>query len=146
VVLRDIVDGTSNTILIGEEQYGSACRPNLRDLSNWEQVLRDIADGTSNTIFIGETDGFAVLDQSSRVRICASDGLTSIVDGTSNTIAVGESLCFDGLQIGARQQAAVTTPGTLALLLGAFVMLGISRRAHSGNKSAPLRAGLPADA
>lgn len=126
VRLPGITDGTSNTILFNELPYEDVCQPNLRDLLDWEQAFRDIADGTSNTILLGETDGLALLDATSRIDICASNA-TTIVDGTSNTIAVGESLCFSNLRIPSRE-VAVPAPGTFALLLGALLLSGVGRR------------------
>lgn len=63
--VQKIRDGTSNTILVGEDSRSSGA-----------PRLTDIKDGTSNTFFVGESTGAATR--------------AAIQDGTSNTILFAE--------------------------------------------------------
>jgi hypothetical protein len=82
--LSEITDGTSNTILVGEEtgRHGS--------VRAGDAPIQNISDGTSNTILVGEEAG-----RDGSVR--PGDAPTqNISDGTSNTILLGEETGRDG--------------------------------------------------
>lgn len=87
-----VSDGTSNTVLIGEQSRLSVCVDNATGSS----PLSDIADGTSNTIRFGESL-FLTLQVGSSLPY---QPIANIKDGTSNTIFIGESFsderCFAG--------------------------------------------------
>jgi len=87
-----VSDGTSNTVLIGEQSRLSVCVDNATGSS----PLSDIADGTSNTIQFGE-NLFLTLQVGSSLPY---QPIANIQDGTSNTIFIGENFsderCFAG--------------------------------------------------
>ncbi|MCW5964559.1 MAG: hypothetical protein KIT83_11020 [Bryobacterales bacterium] len=79
---QDIEDGTSNTLLFGE-------LPPTRERS---PDLGGIQDGTSNTILFGEGTPIDPRDFIYRLVIVYGSLPGQIQDGTSNTILIGESL------------------------------------------------------
>ncbi len=121
-----IVDGTSNTIQLGEQSSAVVCfrnvsspTPSIADGTSNTLLLTEsfglpftagqlfqygpiqqIADGTSNTIFLGEGGP--------SVSYCLSDvdllDPVPVADGTSNTIVVGENgifdICFNNILFG----------------------------------------------
>jgi hypothetical protein len=75
-------DGTSNTILFGENTRYTLCLPRT--------ITGGFADGTSNTIMFGENTG---------VRLRWTSRFGAVTDGTSNTISFSETSpleCFQG--------------------------------------------------
>ena len=82
--LSEITDGTSNTILVGEETgRDGSVRPG-------DAPAQSISDGTSNTILVGE-------ETAREGSVRAGDAPTqNISDGTSNTILVGEEAGREG--------------------------------------------------
>jgi hypothetical protein len=75
-------DGTSNTILFGENTGYTLCLPRT--------VTGGFTDGTSNTLLFGENTG---------VRLRWTSRFGAITDGTSNTITFEETSpleCFQG--------------------------------------------------
>jgi hypothetical protein len=83
--LSEIVDGTSNTMLLGEED-GRAGSVRAGDAP-----AQSISDGSSNTIMLGEGLVGQMEYRDGSVR--AGDApAQSISDGTSNTIMLGEGL------------------------------------------------------
>mgnify|MGYP002622589128 CR=1 FL=1 len=79
---RFIQDGTSNTLLLGEETRFSACFAQV----TWPAGGPAIVDGTSNTIAFAEFPDGPVLAG----RVVPTQPVGGIVDGTSNTIFLGE--------------------------------------------------------
>ena len=119
-----VVDGTSNTVLFGEQTRAFLCirggqitgnspindgssntilfgesvvlRLNVGRVTQPAPILQ-IADGTSNTIIFGEIG----------TDFCLADitiPLEPIIDGSSNTILLGEQsrfdVCFDAVRVG----------------------------------------------
>ena len=75
-------DGSSNTLLFGENTRYTLCLPRT--------VTGGFADGTSNTLMFGENTG---------VRLRWTSRFGAIADGTSNTINFSENSpleCFQG--------------------------------------------------
>jgi hypothetical protein len=94
-----IVDGTSNTVMFGENTRGTACFNHLTSNTG-------IADGTSNTIVFNERVGF-------RVRpgfVTGYQPITNISDGTSNTIIFPEltSACIGNFPVGDITDPSIT--------------------------------------
>jgi hypothetical protein len=122
-----IPDGTSNTIVFGE--LTSICWEDREGLPLTRGNVPSITDGTSNTILIGENTNPYLFNQGSTVDICLSN--TSIVDGTSNTISIPENnepLCLQGV-VGRQDPAvAVPEPGSMLMLLGAVGTALVHRR------------------
>ena len=98
-----VVDGASNTILLGETSRLSVCVDN----ASFSQPVGSFQDGSSNTIFFGESPLFGFQGGFVRPR----QPIGAILDGTSNTILVGEAqsdaLCFGEVEI-----VAPVTDGT----------------------------------
>ena len=77
-----VTDGTSNTVLFGENTRYTLCLPRT--------VTGGFSDGTSNTLLLGENAG---------VRLSWTSRFGAITDGTSNTINFSETSpleCFQG--------------------------------------------------
>ena len=77
-IVSDTVDGTSNTIVFGEESRFDACADNVR--------VGQIADGTSNTIIFGEViPRFCVEDVLVReaAEATAAEPVTLLLCGTA---------------------------------------------------------------
>ena len=112
--VTSIVDGSSNTILLGETL--DVCWDDEEGLPLTRGGSSSITDGTSNTILLGETLPYLFDSGRSTIDVCVSN--PSIADGTSNTILLpeaGEPLCLSGT-VGA---AAVPEPASgLLLMLG----------------------------
>ncbi|MCI0446219.1 hypothetical protein L0152_23765, partial [bacterium] len=97
-----ITDGTSNTIVVGEQQRTESTQETS---SGQQRNTTTITDGTSNTILIGEQESTESTqeqstnppsqDQSAGTPVTGRDGdnqqtsTTTITDGTSNTIIIG---------------------------------------------------------
>lgn len=88
-----VSDGTSNTLLVGEQTVVTAC---IRLGSS--STLPTITDGSSNTLLFGENQALT-LRVGTRYAWPSSGGIDGIADGTSNTILFGENtleICFGG--------------------------------------------------
>jgi hypothetical protein len=140
-----IVDGSSNTIFLGEN-IGLRVAPGF--LSG-PSSARSVLDGLSNTLTFGETPclggvtgigetagdptgeapGIHVGDGASFDLCSSSARVSTIADGTSNTITFAETrnaACFNNIDVPGDVQVIATAapePGSLALLLPAIVGL-----------------------
>ncbi len=113
--VSSITDGTSNTIVFGETI--NQCWNGRSEFPLERGGPSTITDGTSNTILIGESATY-LFDSDSRVDVCASN--VSITDGTSNTLFFGENtVCFAGARIGAVPEPAVVSLVAIGGLLAA---------------------------
>ena len=113
--VSNITDGTSNTIVFGETT--NQCWNDRSEFPFERGGPSSITDGTSNTILIGESATY-LFGTGSRVDVCASN--VSITDGTSNTLFFGEnSVCFAGASIGAVPEPAIASLIALGGLLAA---------------------------
>jgi len=123
VSLGDITDGTSNTILFGETT--DVCLEDAPHVPITRTTLPGITDGTSNTILVGEAGGGYFFGGNARVDLCATN--VSIADGTSNTIALleHESVCFASAQIA---PTAVPEPATVGLFAATALATLTARR------------------
>jgi hypothetical protein len=126
VSLGDITDGTSNTILFGETT--GVCLEDAPHVPVTRTTLPGITDGTSNTILVGETGMGYFVGGNARVDLCATN--VSIADGTSNTIVLleDESVCFAGAQIAPAATPTAVPEPTTALLLTAGALVGLTTR------------------
>jgi hypothetical protein len=156
VQINGPVDGTSNTIFLGEAVGLTVASSFARGT---QDGVRSIVDGTSNTITLPETNGFCLggvtgvdpvpgadsgggengvfLGGNSSFDACFGSASLSapIIDGTSNTISFGETrsnVCFNNIVVSPDVQViaiAAAEPGSLALLLPA--MLGLTALGYS---------------
>jgi hypothetical protein len=123
----NITDGTSNTILFGE--LTNVCWNDRTSLPITRGSLPAITDGTSNTILLGENANPYLYTGGSTIDVCISNA--SIADGTSNTILLPENnepLCLEGIVRQAAPTAPVPEPASAVMLLTAAGLAALRRR------------------
>ncbi len=148
-----IVDGTSNTIFLGENVGLSVAPSFLSSPSGFplgQDPVRSVLDGQSNTLMLGETPclggitgigetagdptneapGIHVGDGASFDLCTSSARVSTIADGTSNTIIFAETrdgACFDNIAPPSNVSvftATASEPDSLALLM--LAVLGVT--------------------
>lgn len=106
-----VVDGTSNTILLGENARVAVCFDGV-SVGGGGPILNPITDGSSNTLLFGESAGLQV----NVGRVLSRRPIAQITDGSSNTILIGEvsssSFCLDDVRA-----APTVTDGTSNTIL-----------------------------
>lgn len=126
-----IQDGTSNTVLLGEQTSFAACFDEVALPPGGAQA---ITDGTSNTIFLGETGGSGLTG-----RLLPPVSLNEIVDGTSNTIFIGEitanRLCLGDARIVEPDSPEITDGTSNTILIGEDTFFDICFRNARGGSS-----------
>lgn len=152
--LNVIVDGTSNTILFGEQTVVTTCLSQVSSLGNitdgtsntisfgettdvcFEEASRlpvtrttrpGVTDGTSNTILLTEDGTGYFFGGGARIDVCVTNA--SIADGTSNTILLSETgaACFTDAEFVPSAPDGVPEPA-LTVMLAASVLAGWTSR------------------
>ena len=108
IELARITDGTSNTIMFGENSAGTndPFRPPTGSFLGPGRTP-SITDGTSNTVLFGERQAPSITDGTSNT-VLFGERTPSITDGTSNTVVFGEQHPTSGITDGTSNTIMLT--------------------------------------